>query len=370
MRILLVTGSFPPMACGVGDYTASLARALAGLPSVKVAVLTSVGALGGDSGEPFEVFPVIRTWDRDELTTVDDIVRFWKPDIIHIQYPTQGYGIGALPYVLPTALLRHRIPSVQTWHEYFSGVAPRLTWLSFPWPAYALALTRGDVVVVRPDYRKKMSPWFRLLTMQKRFALIPSASALPRVVLTEDERRKLKQRYAPDGRALLVFFGFFFENKGIDDALQIMDVERQRLVMVGEVKEWDPYQKALVERVGRAPFANAVTMTGFLPSIDAARLLAGADAVVLPLRLGAGKWNTSLQAAILQGTFALTTSFERHGYDADQNVYYAHPGDTVDMKQALERYIGRRNPRAEREDLLPTWPEIARQHLTLYERHL
>ena len=46
MKVLLVTGSFPPMKCGVGDYTACLAEALARKPNIEVAVLTSQGAEG------------------------------------------------------------------------------------------------------------------------------------------------------------------------------------------------------------------------------------------------------------------------------------------------------------------------------------
>jgi glycosyltransferase involved in cell wall biosynthesis len=140
-------------------------------------------------------------------------------------------------------------------------------------------------------------------------------------------------------------------------------------VMVGDVKEWDPYQRELLQRLEKEPLAGQVTMTGFLPPEEAARVLAAADAVVLPFRRGGGVWNTSIQAAVLQGSFVLTTSVARHGYDSIQNVYYAHPGDTEDLKQALEIYLGHRNPRAERENLPPTWPEIAERHLSFYTRH-
>lgn len=370
MRVLLITGSFPPMTCGVGDYTACLAKALAAQPGVEVAVLTSVGAAGADHDPPVELFPLIREWATGELATVSEVVRRWKPDVIHVQYPAQGYGSGELPWMLPVTRLGHRAPVVQTWHEYFPGFASGLGWHGLPWAAYALALSRGDVVVVRPDYRQRMPWWWRLLTRHKRFDLIPNASAVPRVVLSDEERSEIRAHYVPDGRALLVFFGFFFEHKGIDDLLQIIDLERHRLLLIGEVKAGDPYQATLVDRLSREPFASTVSWAGFLPPVEAGRILAAADAVVLPLRTGAGDWNTSVHAAILQGTFLLTTSVERHGYDPERNVYYARPGDLADLKRGLEGHLGNRNPRAEHEDLLPAWPEIARRHLEVYERHL
>ncbi len=44
MRVMLITGSFPPMHCGVGDYTCKLAAALAERADLCVTVLTSRGA--------------------------------------------------------------------------------------------------------------------------------------------------------------------------------------------------------------------------------------------------------------------------------------------------------------------------------------
>ena len=368
MRVLLVTGSFPPMTCGVGDYTACLADALAQQPGVEVAVLTGVEAASSGRHTSVEVFPVIRAWAPDELGTVRKVVRSWKPDVIHIQFPTQGYQGGTLPWMLPVAWLGRWTPIVQTWHEYFPEFTPGFTWHGVRWAAYALALSRGDVVVVRPEYRRRMGRRWRLLTSHKRFELVPSAPAVPRVVLTAQERQEIRSRYEAGSRALLVFFGFFFEHKGIDDLLQIMDPQRHRLVLVGDVRTGDPYQAALVERVAREPFARAVTWTGFLPPVDAARILAAADAVVLPLRAGAGSWNTSVQAAILQGTFLLTTSRERHGYDPEQNVYHARPGDLADLRRGLEDHLGHRIEQSDHAGKLSTWADVARRHIEIYGR--
>ena len=40
IRVLLITGSYPPMKCGVGSYSQRLAMALADYSGVKVTVLT------------------------------------------------------------------------------------------------------------------------------------------------------------------------------------------------------------------------------------------------------------------------------------------------------------------------------------------
>jgi len=85
-----------------------------------------------------------------------------------------------------------------------------------------------------------------------------------------------------------------------------------------------------------------------------------------PFIHGAEIWNTSIQAAVAQGTFVLTTSKEKHGYDEQANIYYAVPGNYEEMRIALDKHIGRRNPNPPRYD----WEEIASAHLDLYKNIL
>ncbi len=77
-------------------------------------------------------------------------------------------------------------------------------------------------------------------------------------------------------------------------------------------------------------------------------------------------WNTSLHGAALQGTFIITTSTDRQGYDAQENVYYARPGDVDDMRRALQHYLGRKNTESNIRRLA-TWETIAAEHRRLYE---
>jgi glycosyltransferase involved in cell wall biosynthesis len=359
MRVLLITGSFPPMTCGVGDYTHALAGALAGRPGVEVGVLTSAEA-GPTGSEKYPVFPAVRDWKRADFAEVKAVVGSFKPDVVHLQYPTAGYR-NTLAWQLPIRLSALGLPVVQTWPEYF----PRELRLALP--HIIMGLPPGDLIVVRPGYEREMSWWSRLLMAHKRMHLISNAPTIPKVVLTDVERAAVRERFGAGGKALLAFFGFLFENKGIDDVLRIMDPQRHHLVLVGDVKEWDPYQRDLLHRVRQPPLAGSVTVTGFVPAGEAATVLAAADAVVLTFREGGGSWNTTIKAAALQGTFVLTTSRERHGFDADANIYYARPGDTEDMKQALALHLGRRNPNPSPEAAGPSWQQIAERHIAIYQ---
>jgi hypothetical protein len=124
------------------------------------------------------------------------------------------------------------------------------------------------------------------------------------------------------------------------------------------------------ERVAREPLRSFVHLPGVLEDLEVARLLAAADAVVLPYRVGGGPWNTSLHAALLQGTFVLATSNERSGYDPRQNLHWARPRDLDEFRAALEKYAGVRKDDKTAEELPPTWETVVSRHEDVYRERL
>lgn len=357
MRVLLLTGSYPPMRCGVGDYVASLADALSRVGGTEVAVITDrrAGMAGFSSG--VEVFPVAGGWEFSDLRPILSTVRQWAPDVLHFQYPTQGYGDRRLPWVLPLALSVLRIPIVQTWHEHL----PMGSLLR----SLALALAPGRLVVVRPNYEAALPGWARLLARLKRPRFIPNASSIPQVQLSESERRDIRRHLNSSAKYFVAYFGFIYPNKSVELLFDVPDPRQDHLVLIGQLNQDHPYQRAVRERTEREPWRGRVTVTDFLPAREAARLLAAADAVLLPFRDGGGVWNTSLQAAAIQGTFILTTSRERQGFDPSSNIYFSKPGDVAEMRAALRQYVGRRNPLPVM-DGYASWESIAEAHASLY----
>jgi glycosyltransferase involved in cell wall biosynthesis len=344
------------MRCGVGDYTASLAHALVQCKDTSVAVLTDVAATPVPSSFTFEVFPIVQGWTMADVFRIGSVVHRWRPDLVHIQYPTQGYGYRYLPWFLPALFSFANMPVVQTWHEYHFDRARR---------SILNAALSGGLVAVKPDYKAKMPAWFRWLIRRKHFEFIPNASAIPRAILSETERSAVKSRFVAPPTNLTVYFGFAYPAKRIELLFEIADPARDHLVLVCDLNSEDAYHKTILDRLGREPWVGKVAVTGFLPAEEVGKLLAAADAVVLPFRDGGGEWNTSIHAAVIQGTFVLTTSQEKHGYDPLGNVYFARPDDVSDMRHGLRSFITRKvawrdnGPSAD-------WQAIAAAHRSLY----
>jgi glycosyltransferase involved in cell wall biosynthesis len=351
------------MKCGIGDYTAQLAEALGKRPGVAVAVLTDAAAQPVPPGLSYEVLAVARGWKWPDAWRVLRAARRWKPDIAHMQYPTQGYGRQKLPWLVPSLLAASGLRIVLTWHEYFlqgNIVQLKGSLLNLP-----NALLPGGLVVVRPNYHARMAPWYRRLVQRKVFQFIPNAPALPAAALSADERAAIRAGFAPEGRALIVFFGFVYPAKGVEFLFKAADPARHHLVLICDLSEADPYQKQILDLARTDGWAGHVTVTGFRPAGEVSRILAAADAAAFPFREGGGIWNTSLQGALAQGAFVLTTSRERHGFDAADNIYYARPDDVEDMRQALLSHSGRRAARAGPREFA-SWDEIADAHVRLY----
>lgn len=358
MRVLQITGSYPPMRCGIGDYSCNLAEALAVDPKIHIGVLTSVSGGKMSKADRIEIFPVIKRWSLVEALKVIKIIRHWSPDIVHIQHPTQGYGNGLLPWMLPMISFLMRKKVVQTWHEgYGRRSAPKL---------FLKSIIPSVLVFVRPQYKESLHPQLRWALWKKKTVLIPNASVIPRVDLDEQEKDVIKKQYLKNQKRLVVFFGFVYPHKGVELLFEIADPALDQIVIAGEIDEKGDCLHEIMRRDSVESWLEKVTITGFLPAADVAALLAVADAVILPFRTGGGEWNTSIHGAVLNGAFVITTSLTQSGYDKKRNVYFAKVDGIQEMRSALAAYAGMRrgyDADIDRDE----WRQIADEHRSLYE---
>jgi glycosyltransferase involved in cell wall biosynthesis len=345
------------MKCGIGDYTYCLAEALSQSSSNQIAVLTSVFDSGNSLPYNHVVFPKIRKWSLTELFTVIKTIWSWSPNIVHIQYPTQGYGRGLLPWVLPVVSFLMGKKVVQTWHEHYS----RREVIKFLFKA----LTPSALIFVRSQYVTNMHSQLRYFLCRKKLVYIPNASAILKAVLDQQTKSTLKKQYLKKQKRLIVFFGFIYPHKGVDLLFDIADPVSDYIFIAGEFDENSDCFNEIMERASSEQWLGKVSISGFLSRDNISMLLAVADAVVLPFRLGGGEWNTSIHGAVLNGAFVLTTSLNEHGYDKKRNIYFAEVDNIQEMKKALVEYAGVRREFSSDVDK-DEWQEIANKHTSLY----
>ncbi|MBU3547850.1 glycosyltransferase [Polynucleobacter sp. P1-05-14] len=345
------------MKCGVGDYSFFLANALASDQSNVVGVLTSILDNGDQGTNRVQLFPVVKKWTLLSIIQYIKILRDFKPNIVHIQYPTQGYGAGNLPWFLPSIAWLFGKKVVQTWHEgftkknaiklFFKGIIP------------------GALIYVKPEYQNQFRPYFmRWVFWNKLNVFIKNASVIPVVNLAKHEIDQYRITYIKGQKRLIVFFGFMHPEKRVELLFSIANPLTDIIVIAGEFDPKNSYHQEIYDYANSAEWSDKVQILGFLAEEKVAKLLAIADAIILPFASGGGAWNTSLQAASQQGSFVITTAKNPIGYDQASNIYYSHIDDVIEMKLALEKWCGTKKNVSN--EVASDWNFIAHQHLVLY----
>lgn len=317
MRVLLVSGTYPPQSCGVGDYTARLAAELHER-GLHVAVLTSAGHdRRADSLWP--VLPYVRRWNLAGLAQVRRAAARWSADIVHLQFPSAAYaGTASAAVALLPAYLRLAVPRVRTvvtLHDFAIG-HPLARLRSGPLILAAHAVTVSNQRDLLAIHRSFPAHWTRHVRQVR-----VGPNILP-VTVSRDELHDRRRRLGlEDGAPLIGYFGLISRSKRLElllDALPtlVAATPQLRCLMLGAVVD-DDYAAELRGRCDRLGIVRRVIWTGRQPAEETSRLLRLCDFAVLPFERGADFRRSSLLACLGHGVPVLTNSDDRYGTDAD-----------------------------------------------------
>jgi glycosyltransferase involved in cell wall biosynthesis len=321
MRILFITGEYPAMQGGVGDYTRRLGQALGEL-GADVHVLTHEDA-GADhlraptsAYEP-SVYPELSRHGWNLWRHARRMIGELNPDVVQIQYQSAAYGLHPAVNLLPARLrMLKRHPLVlTTFHDlrfpYLFPKAGPLRWQS----VVRLARDSDASVVTNP------ADWTRMRDagLGDKLRAIPIGSNIRCEAPRDYDRTAQRAKWGikPD-EWLLAYFGFLNENKGGETLIRTVAelVKRRvpsRLLMVGgKVGSSDPTNLAYLEKVerliGELGIGDRVQWTGFTSSEEVSANLMAADCAVLPYREGASLRHGSLMAALAHGLPIVSTT--------------------------------------------------------------
>ncbi len=359
LRVLLVSGEFPPMQGGVGDYTRELARALVRLGH-SVGVLTSVKGTWTELGITF--FPIMTSWGWNSWSQISHTARQMQADVIHTQYQTAAYSMHPAINLFP---LRQRFSlprprTVVTFHDLrvpylFPKAGPVRRWVTL-----GLA-RRSDVAIVT-----NVEDAIELGKASIPFHVIPIGSNISTAVPAGYDRAAWRKRLglAPDD-ILLSYFGFLNASKGGETLIRALwDLASQnrniKLIMVGgQVGDSDRTNAAYLEHIKQLidelRLTDRILWTGFTSDTEVSANLIASDMAVLPYRDGASYRRGSFMAALSHGLPTVSTkgpgttplSSVPHATVDDslpdlmdgENVLLVPPDDPVTTSRAIIRLI-------------------------------
>jgi glycosyltransferase involved in cell wall biosynthesis len=375
MRVLFVTGEFPPMQGGVGDYTRELGLALRSL-GCEVHVVTSrqAGPVPG-----LTVHPIVDRWGWGSWRSLLDVIRACQPDVVHVQYQAAAYAMQPAIHFWPRRvrwLGASRPRTVVTFHDLkvpylFPKAGPLRRWVVNELARQSdLAITTN-----RQDYED--------LRHELGFppALVPIGSNIapptsppqaggteggpntpqaggteggpntPQAEGEHGEREAWRARWsAGPNNFLLCFFGFLNDRKGVDTLLHALKIlvsdpphsaNPLLLFIGGQTGASDPtniaylaHIKVLIAELG---LADRIRWTGYLPDEQVSASFWAADLCVLPFRDGASFLHGTFHAALAHGLPILTTRPHLplpqlvHG----ENVFLVPPQDPEALASAI-----------------------------------
>jgi len=356
MEILIITGLYPPLKCGVGDYTQELAKSLnSNGNSVSVLSLFSPKTPNNISG--IKLLKGITRWNFLSLFTIVRLIKKCSPDVIHIQYPNDAFYKSFSYSLIPLISFFLRKKVILTWHESFS--------LSSLFKFLILAIVPSQIVVVRPNYRKLL-PFYKFLVFYKDFNFIPNASTIPEIRLSGSKKNALRKKYLLGQNRLIVYFGFIFPHKGVENLFKIANPKTDQIVIAADFDHKIDYHRNIKSLIVKK-WKGKVSILNYMDAIDLGTLLSIADAIVLPFKDGGGLWNTSIHAAVSSRSFLLTTSLTVNGFNKNLNTYYSKVNDVNEMKIALNKYSGTINLN-KKVSGSTSWNEISKKHLLVYSK--
>lgn len=269
-RYLLMSGSLPPDACGVGDYTQLLYDA--------------------SDKKRWRIFKA-SDWSIIKFFSTAKKILSKSPTHIIIQYPTMGYGWSLLPQLL--AIYFHcftKIKVVTVLHEFSKRTAKA--------KIATLLFNISDNLIFTSDFEKK--EWTHFTKRRNKCHTIPIISNIP---ISSHCHRSIKNR-----KIDLVYFGLIMPNKGLEDFLSVakkLKNKRKNINIIGKIAEGhNSYGEYIIKETKKI----GINLLNNLNSNEVADCLAESKVCFLPFPDGVSERRGSFLAALQNG--CLITTYE------------------------------------------------------------
>lgn len=380
LRVLMISGEFPPMEGGVADFTEIVGERLVAR-GAEVHVLTSTQASGGAAEHaPVTVHAHMDDWGFKPLYgQVREIVTRFQPDVINVQYQTAAYGMHPAINLLPR--FSSDVPVVVTFHDlrvpYLLPKAAKLR----RWVNVDLARTADAVIATNAQDRAELQQ----VSGIKRLETIPIGSNITYHLPEGYDRAVWRGQWGVSQRgALLCFFGFLNDSKGAVELLQALRQLRDDqipacLMMIGGAVSSSnasnqQYYDLVRHTIQELGLTDDVFWTGYLPNDQVSASFKSSDICVLPFADGASFRRGSLMAALTHGVAIVSTHPQVPVPEIvdRENMYLVPPENPHALAQAIRDIIAHPDLRERLEagarelSRLFDWDGIADRTLQLY----
>lgn len=278
-KVLVITGSYPPDVCGVGDYVACLKNTV--------------------QANNWEVF-VKKDWKITNFKKYIKEIGRIAPDKIIIQYPTQGYGWSLLPFLLMVYFsIKMGKKCIVTYHEFSNQSLKAKLCQNF----FLFGIKK---LIVTNEYEKKaIRKWHKRLDI----SVIKIYSNIPRALEIKTFNIR-KYNYC--------YFGQIRPNKGIEQFIELAkELDGDKLLLGTIPKEFEEYGQKIIKHAQQ----NNIFVVNNATLLEVSDLLNDCKVAILPFLDGVSERRGSFLAAIVNGCLICTT-IGRYTTDSLKEIIY------------------------------------------------
>jgi len=337
----MISGSFPPIQDGVGDYTGKLLEVMRRQFTADITLITTKTLIPSKLNSflnDAKQMHTVTAWDFRSIRKIIRLIRRKRPHVVHIQYPALGYGrypwVSFLPLVVRLMLPSTKV--IATIHE-FSGRS-----LSGKLRTIPLIVFSHRVIVVTSEYYNDIRRFWPQAV--KKLVEIPVGSNItPPEEIDGEELKKLRDTLGFNAEDIVVcYFGVVRPRKGLETLLGAFRLVKApnpqtKLLIAGHVKD-EEYKAQLLFRYSAEPAViKSIHFTGSCPSNLVSKYLMLADICVLPFDDGVTSKRSSFICAMQHGLPTITT-WSKHmpsGLVDRHNVILVRPKDEKALAEAI-----------------------------------
>lgn len=354
MKILIISPSFPPQKCGIGDYTKILSRYLTNLgQEVEIITASSMKKLNKEYTQKPKINFAVDKWNWSALQTIKRLIQTSKADWVVIEYSIAGYSdyhpmISFLPMFIK--FWRLNCKTLVTIHEITpprlfgngQGCINRLFGLF----CTAMLLSFANKIIVCSNWvfgeiKKKTAIFSRFL--KSRIYFVPIGSNIAVETVDKLAQRNLLGKYNLEEKDFIVcFFGFIRQGRDLETLIKaykllLEDGCDMKLLMLGGVLD--------EQCVGRLrtlsktlEISDKIIWTGMLASKDVSMLLGSVDICVsVNCPRGISLSSGSFQAAAIHGLPIITnySKYQPQELIDKENIVFINPGNEEELTKAI-----------------------------------
>lgn len=379
MRILLISGRYPPLPCGIGDQTQRLATALV-RRGHQVSIFTSRDTTARPcmtEEEGVQVFREAVSWSDDDRARIADVVQRQNVEIVHIQYHADAFHWHPMVTMLPLRLKKMFRPMkfrvVVTPHDLSGPIRFLPSLVRRVWLLPFLLFADGVVVTTERYY----SLLRRLPLLHREPTYIPLGSSIA-VYSNVDKQTVRKNLGVNKGDFFVVRFGFV-HNVRASFIRQLLQAIRLlvnaghpiKFFFIGSVEpKGREFVLSLAKSLG---IGKHLLLTGYCPESEVSRYLSSADAAVQLYPDGVSGSRAALVTTLAHGlpTLAFRTGTVPSWLRHEENVLLVPSRKPSHLARALARLMSdpklQKRLRANAPRGVAGWGKIADQTEELYK---